>query len=78
MKVERPNAKPPSPEEVKDLEKLKALIERAIADGRLSAQEMDSIKRAMNADGKVTCEELDLCRQLIWNKIDTGELEHSW
>lgn len=78
MKVERPNAKPLSPEELKHLEKLKALIEGAIADGRLSAEEMDSINRAINADGKVTCEELDLCRELIWNKIEKGELEHSW
>ena len=33
MKVERPNAKEPTPEEVRELEKLKAAIERAVADG---------------------------------------------
>ncbi len=78
MKMERPDAQSPSSEEIKDLEKLKALIERATDDGKLTKIEMESIKAAIAADGKVTFEELDLCQQLIWKKIASGELEFGW
>jgi uncharacterized membrane protein YebE (DUF533 family) len=78
MKMERPNAKPLSPEELKDLEKLQTILEQAIADGYVTADEMNTIKCRMNADGKVLFEELELCRKLIWDKIQKGELEYSW
>ena len=78
MKMERPNAIPPSPEDLKNLEKLKAIVERAIADGKLTRQEMESIQLEIQADGKVTFEELELCRTLIWEKIRNGELEYDF
>lgn len=78
MKFSRSSTDTPSPAELQDLEKLRVLIERAIADGKVSKHEMDSIKVAMNADGKVTFEELELCRTLIWEKIQQGELEYDW
>jgi uncharacterized membrane protein YebE (DUF533 family) len=78
MEISRPNAKPSSPEELKDLKQLKALIERAVSDGVLSKDEMESIKMAIRADGKITSEELNLCQQLIWRKIYSGELEYDW
>ena len=78
MKFSRCNNQAPSPAEVQDLEKLQALIERAIADGKLTKDEMESIQAAMRADGKISFEELELCRQLIWEKIQSGELEYDW
>ena len=78
MKFLRCNNQAPSPAEVQDLEKLQALIERAIADGKLTKHEMESIQAAMRADGKISFEELELCRQLIWEKIQSGELEYDW
>lgn len=78
MKVSRPNSQPLSPAELKDLDKLKLLIEKATADGLVSEDEMASIKSFMHSDGKVTPEELDLCQQLIWRKIQSGELEYEW
>ena len=78
MEVSRPNSKPSSPEELKDLATLRKLIEKAIADGLLSKDEMESIKAAIDADGKVTPQELNLCQELIWSKIDSGELEYDW
>jgi hypothetical protein len=39
---------------------------------------MESIKSFIRADGKVTPEELNLCQELIWSKIDSGELEYDW
>ncbi len=78
MKMERPDAQSPSPEELEELEKLRVLIERAADDGKITKVEMESIKAAIAADGKVTFEELDLCQKLIWEKIKSGELEFSW
>lgn len=75
MKIERPNAKLPTPEELQDLERLKKAIEQVIANGRVSKAECDRIKGMMWADGKITPEELELCRTMIYSKIDTGELE---
>lgn len=78
MKVSRCNNKAPSSVELQDLEKLQALIERAVADGKLTKYEMESIQAAIRADGKISFEELELCRQLIWEKIQSGELEYDW
>lgn len=78
MKVLRCNNKALSPAELQDLEKLQALIERAVADGKLTKYEMESIQAAIRADGKISFEELELCRQLIWEKIQSGELEYDW
>ncbi len=78
MKMERPNAKPLSPEELEDLEKLRVILERAIADGCVTEDEMNAIKACFSADGKVLFEEIELCQQLIWDKIDRGEIQHGW
>ncbi|MGK7957923.1 MAG: hypothetical protein AB4063_22115 [Crocosphaera sp.] len=47
-----------------DNNKLKKMIERALADGRLSRQEDEDIKAAIAADNKVTQEEMKLYREL--------------
>lgn len=78
MKVSRPNSKPLSAEELQDLDKLKALIERAVADGVVSHDEIDCISTFMRADGKISPQELDLCQELIWSKIQSGELAYAW
>ncbi|WP_013321583.1 hypothetical protein [Gloeothece verrucosa] len=78
MKVNRPNSQPISAEDLQSLEKLKSLIERVIADGKVSKDEMDSIKYCIRANGKITPQELELCQRLIWDKISTGELTYEW
>jgi uncharacterized membrane protein YebE (DUF533 family) len=78
MERSTPKDKQPTPEESQELEKLKAIIERAIADGKLTGMEFDSIIAAMRADEKVSFEELQLVRKLIYDKIETGELENVW
>lgn len=75
MDVSQPNMKEPSPEELRDLEKLKALIERAIADGKISKSELDAMKTQAWSDGKITPEELELYSSLVLDKIRTGELQ---
>ena len=49
---------------------IKAMAERALADGKLSREERDRIMRAIYADHKVTVEEAALMRSIqekIWN-----------
>jgi hypothetical protein len=78
MKISHPNAQNPTPEESRALEQLKAIIERATADGKISRQELDSIKAAQFADGKISIAELELYRTLILEKVEKGELEYEW
>lgn len=78
MKNSQSNNQHSSPEELENLAKLKSVIEVAIANGVLTKDEMETIKSAIRADGKISFEELRLCRELILNKIDSGELEYDW
>ena len=78
MKIERPNAVEATPDELRELEKLKTVIENAIADGKLSRQELENIRLTMSADHKVTVAELELYRKMVQEKIDKGELVYDW
>lgn len=78
MQVERYNAKPLTPAEQQELEKLKVVINRAVADGVITPSEVTMIKATIAADGKVLIEELDLVRELIREKIDRGEIVYDW
>ncbi|MEG4633374.1 hypothetical protein QUB56_27975 [Microcoleus sp. AR_TQ3_B6] len=78
MLVSRSSAKQPTLEETRQLEKLQVQIERAVADGKISKQEMEDIKRAICADGKVTVEELELYRRLVTDRIVAGEVEYEF
>jgi hypothetical protein len=63
-----------TPEEQQELDNLKQIVEKAIADGILTEAERNEITAAMKADGKVTFEELEMVRQLVCDKVATGEL----
>ena len=78
MEISTPKGKEPTPEELNELEKLKAIIERAVAAGKLTGAEFDRIKAAIREDKKVSYEELRLVQTLIYDKIDRGELEKVW
>jgi len=78
MEIERPNAKPLTPEDLHDLEKLKAVVEQAIADGKLTKAEIDAIRVQIHSNGHVTVEELELCRELMAEKVRTGEVVFEW
>lgn len=52
-----------------ETDKIKEIIERALADGMLSKAESDIIKRAIYAKGHVLPEQIELFRQLqekVW------------
>ncbi|MBF2078849.1 MAG: hypothetical protein IGR76_10110 [Synechococcales cyanobacterium T60_A2020_003] len=78
MQVERPNAVPLTKEELSDLDSLRALVEKAVNDGILTADENQSIKRCLWKDGKVSPQELEIIQALVWDKVQTGELMYSW
>jgi hypothetical protein len=78
MQIERPSARELTPEEKQELAKLHARIEQATADGKLTNDELQTIKQAIIADKKVTVQELALVRTLIIEKIARGELEQEW
>ena len=78
MKVERPNARELTPEEKQDLVKLKEMVKRAMADGKLSQEEIDTIRTAVYADRKVTIEELHAIDDTIREVIGDAELEYEW
>ncbi|MEO0538331.1 MAG: hypothetical protein AAF215_31275 [Cyanobacteria bacterium P01_A01_bin.123] len=65
MEIERSNAKALTPEETQHLEKLKAVVEAALADGVLNEDEIAHIKSIIWADGKVTYEELRTFHETI-------------
>lgn len=78
MKIERPNAKDPTPEEVRELEKLKAMLERAIADGVITHQEFQALVAEVFAHGKPSADllyrALELYRKMVTEKVQRGEL----
>jgi uncharacterized membrane protein YebE (DUF533 family) len=74
MEVSRPDQRELTVEEQQELEKLRKIIEKATVDGVITKGERDRIAAAMQTDGKVTCQELDLVRTLIQEKVATGEL----
>ena len=78
MRISQSKDKEPTPKELQELEKLKGIIERIIADGKLTGIEFERIKAVIRADQKVSFEELQLVRKLIYDKIDNGELEKIW
>jgi uncharacterized membrane protein YebE (DUF533 family) len=78
MKTERPNAQQLTPEETKELDHLRSLIEKAIADGVVTKQESINIKAMVlrNKPGyELLSQELTLYRELVTNKINAGLLK---
>jgi len=78
MEISSPKDKQPTAEELQELERIKVIIERATKDGKLTGEEFAVIKDAIRADKKITFEELQLVRKLIYEKIERGELERVW
>jgi PBP1b-binding outer membrane lipoprotein LpoB len=76
MKVENFSNEELSPEEIKQLEELKRIIEAAVSDGKLSCYELEHIEHIALANKKLLSAELQLYSKLILDKIDRGELEY--
>lgn len=57
-----------------ELPEIRALVDQALADGKLTQQEMDEIMKAIMADDVVSAEELKMLdeieRKILENEID--------
>ncbi len=78
MKMERNNNRELTPEEHAHLEKLKTLVQECIANGRLSHDDLDKINTLINADNKVTYEELMTVRTTLREALGGAFLEYDW
>jgi hypothetical protein len=82
MEVSRPNARELTPEELQELEKFKKMVEHAVADGKISKQDIQDLQRKELAGGNHNSEllhcKLELYRTLITEKLRTGELEYDY
>ena len=78
MKIERPNHRPMEKADLDQLATLKLVLEKAIADGVVTAAERDQIQQTVWADGKVSPEELNLVQDMVWSKISRGDLQMEW
>jgi uncharacterized membrane protein YebE (DUF533 family) len=78
MKVERPNQKDLTPEEQAHLAKLKQMVEAALADGKVSQDEIQNIRAYIHADHKVTVDELRTINTTIRELLGDGTLEYNW
>jgi hypothetical protein len=77
MKVERPNAPELTPEEKQELERLKRIIEGAIADGIITNSEYENIRTSAlekNPSHELLYQALELYRQLVTEKVNAGVL----
>jgi uncharacterized membrane protein YebE (DUF533 family) len=74
MEISHPNQQELTPEEQQELEKLRAIIDTASADGIITLGERERVAAAMRSDGKILREELELVRTLINEKVAKGEL----
>ncbi|TVP64479.1 MAG: hypothetical protein EA342_16340 [Leptolyngbya sp. LCM1.Bin17] len=78
MKVEYPDDRQLSPEEASHLEQLKKLVQDALADGKLSQAEWQTIQALIYADHKVTVAELVTVRETIRESLGDAALEYDW
>jgi uncharacterized membrane protein YebE (DUF533 family) len=81
MKVYRPQEKPPTPEETKELEKLKAMIDQALEDGKITHDEVERIRGEIAASHPTTDQlhrSLELYRKFIADKLANGEVPYEF
>ena len=80
MQFDRPNSQEPTAEELQKLERLKGIIEKVIADGKITADEHQKIKSEIYARGTSSTEqfyrEIELYKSLVQEKLEKGELEY--
>jgi hypothetical protein len=82
MNISRPNAQAPTFEEFRELERLKIRIEYAVADGKISRQDLDDTSGQIFIRKHVCAiqiyRELELYRTLVTQQIAVGNLEYDW
>lgn len=78
MKVERSHPADLSPQEQAHLAKLRQLVQEALADGKFSEAELQSIRDLVHADHQVTPEELQTIHDTVREVLGDADLEYDW
>lgn len=69
------SSSPLPPDDPQHLSKLRSLLERVMADGKISAAEATELRSALMADGQLTPDEIDLMRTVMKDYLGDGPLE---
>ncbi|RZM77861.1 hypothetical protein [Leptolyngbya iicbica] len=78
MEIERSGQHELSAEEQAHLKKLRQLVESALADGKFSEAELQSVRAMIHADNQVTPEELRTIRSTVREMLGDAALEYDW
>ena len=57
------------------LANLRSLVERVMADGKISLEEADELRAALIADGQITPDEIEVIRTVMREKLGDRPLE---
>ncbi len=75
MNAPNPSSASPPSDDPQHLSRLQSLIERIMADGKISASEATELRAALIADGQVSPDEMELIRTVMKKYLGDGHLE---
>ena len=75
MASESLSSNPPPQDDPEHLAQLRSLVERVIADGKISAQEAKEIRAALIADGQITPDEIAVIQTVMRAHLGDRHLE---
>ncbi|MGD1905947.1 MAG: hypothetical protein ACFB0C_08140 [Leptolyngbyaceae cyanobacterium] len=67
-----------SPDDPEHLSDLRSLVQRVMADGKISRQEAQQLRAALFADGQLTPDELEVVRKAMRENLGDNPLEFDW
>ncbi|WP_008317899.1 hypothetical protein [Leptolyngbya sp. PCC 6406] len=68
----------PSTDDSAHLSNLRSLVQRVMADGKISREEAKQLRTALFADGQLTPDELDVVRKAMREYLGDEPLEFDW
>jgi uncharacterized tellurite resistance protein B-like protein len=72
------NPTPPGTDDPAHLSKLQLLVQRVMADGKISREEAQQLRSALFADGQLTPDELEVVRSVMREHLGDNPLEFDW
>ncbi len=72
------NSAPPPGDDPNHLSDLRSLVQRVMADGKISRQEAQQLRAALFADGQLTPDELEVVRKAMRETLGDNPLEFDW
>lgn len=75
MTSQSPSSDSPLQDDPHHLANLRSLVERVMADGKISPAEANELRAALIADGQITPDEVDVIRTVIRAQLGDRHLE---